>query len=303
MRFEVDEDARNAARFQVFRQRRRDLGEVAQNRLVSGVTAVAGDEPLHLLFVLAAALIFDDGLDVILDMQPTEPRLHRLVLLVNFGGRIPLNDEVRRVEDQLHRRMVDLTVNFRQNPAVATDKVRLDFQPERQVGAMARLGDLAQTVDRLRNILFRVVPLRLVERKTANQLRFEEVRDVANALHVLFQIFVERNITVVRAVLDVEQFHLSDRRPDRRNVQAVIVLHFDHAANFVGRQRHHVLHAVAEVHKADAIILQAERREGRKLLDERLFVGAFVGEPGQNHLRFQRFLNRHRVRLPSRFRF
>ena len=49
--------------------------------------------------------------------------------------------------------MVHLPVDFGQDLARAADQVRLDLQAERQIGAVARLGDLAQLVDGLRQVL------------------------------------------------------------------------------------------------------------------------------------------------------
>ena len=54
------------------------------------------------------------------------------------------------------RRMVHLAVDFGQQVAVAAHQVRLDFQAEGQVAAVARFGDLPQLIDRLRQVILRI---------------------------------------------------------------------------------------------------------------------------------------------------
>ena len=51
-------------------------------------------------------------------------------------------------------------------------------------------------------------------------------------------------------------------------------------------QLHHVLDAFAGVDEADAVILQAERGEGRELLHGRFLVGGLVGEAAERDLGF-----------------
>ena len=66
--------------------------------------------------------------------------------------------------------MIHLAVDLGQELAVLADQVRLDLQAEGQVGAVARLGDLAELVDGLGQVLARIGALGMIEREAADQL-------------------------------------------------------------------------------------------------------------------------------------
>ena len=78
--------------------------------------------------------------------------------------------------------MVHLAVDFGQQVAVAAHQVRFDFQAERQVGAVAGLGDLAQLIDGLRQMLPRIAALGRIKGEAANQLGLEGVGQLAGLL-------------------------------------------------------------------------------------------------------------------------
>ena len=101
--------------------------------------------------------------------------------------------------------MVHLAVDFGQHVAVAAHQAGLDLQAERQVAAVARLGDLAQPVDRLRQVLLRIAPPRRIEGKAAEQLRLEGMGQLARLLHVAGQVLLDRHVGVLAC------------RPRRRN--------------------------------------------------------------------------------------
>ena len=65
-------------------------------------------------------------------------------MLEDLRRPVTLRQEVGSVEHQEHGRVVHLAVNFRRQMAVRAHQVRLDLQPEGQVAAVARLGDLPQ---------------------------------------------------------------------------------------------------------------------------------------------------------------
>ena len=167
--------------------------------------------------------------------------------------------------------MIHLAINFRHDLAALADQVGFDFQAVRQIGTMARFGNLPKLIDRLRHVLFRIVAARLIERKAANQLRFKRMGQFAGLLHVAGQIFFERHKGVLRAVVFVDQLHLAQRRADRRDVQAVLVFQMANFGDFRPRELHHVLDAAADIDEADAVILQARRRPRRQTAARRFF--------------------------------
>ena len=70
----------------------------------------------------------------------------------------PWRDDVAGVEDQHQRRVVHLLVDLGHQLAVLADEVGFDLQAERQVAAVAGLGDLAELIDRLRQVARGSVP-------------------------------------------------------------------------------------------------------------------------------------------------
>ena len=137
-------------------QRRDRLAEVAQDRLVAAVAHVGRHEVLQRLFVDVADLLDRTGVLVVLDVHPADAAFHRRVLLEHFVRRVALDDDVGRVEDQHQRRMIHLAVDLGQQCAALADQIGFDLQPEGQVAAVAGLGDLAELVDHLRQVLARV---------------------------------------------------------------------------------------------------------------------------------------------------
>ena len=146
------------------------------------------------------------------------------------------------------------------------------------------LGDLAELVGRLRDVLARVFAFGRIEREAADQLGFEGVGQLAGAADFFFQIFLERHEAVLGAVVDVAQLHLADRRADRGDVHAVLVFEVAELGDLALGELHHVLDAVADVDEPQAVVLQAGGGEGGELLGGRLVVGGFVAEAGEDDL-------------------
>ena len=134
-------------------------------------------------------------------------------------------------------------------------------------------------------MLPRIASLGRVKGKTANQLRFESVGQFAGLLHVAGQVLVERHVSVFRAVLDVHQFDLADRRTDRRDIQPIFVLELADLLDLGHAQLHDVLHTLADVDEADAVVLQPQGGESYELLQGGLVVGRFVGKTRENDSR------------------
>lgn len=301
VRLEIEKDAGNAAAMELLLDRWQNAGEIAENPLVNGVADVGGHEMGKFVFVDVLGVGFRGcgfqilGFSfysfarrmqgrgfVIFNVHPAQAGLHGFVLGEDFGGRKALNQEIRGVEDQFHAGMVDLAEYLGQKVTGAADQVRLDFQPESQVGAVARFGDLAQLLHGLRQMVLRIGPLGRIERKAANQLGLERVGKFACLLHIVFEVLLERNEGVFRAVFDILELHFAQRRADRRNVQSVLVFEMPNFLHLGDRKLHHILDARADVDEPDAVILQSQRREGGELLHGRFLVGGLVGETGKN---------------------
>ena len=89
---------------------------------------------------------------------------------------------------------------------------------------------------------------------------------------------MQGHVLILGTVIDVQQLDLANGRADRGDIQAVFVLQVSNFGDLGLGQFHHVLDAVAGIDEADAVELQAKRRERRKLLDSRLVVGSLVGK-------------------------
>ena len=224
MRLQVEEHAGNAAPVQLLLQRGERGGEVAAEsprgrcRPCRPARSASAWPRRCTTFCPDRA-----GMAIVLDVHPAHGRLHRQILLVNFAGVKPWQTMLPPSKTSTMAGWFTWRwISARIWPVLPT-RFGFDLEAERQVGAVAHFGDLPQLVDRLRNVLLRIAPLRRIERKTADQLGLEGVGQLAGLLHVLLQIFLERHVGVLRAVLDVEQLDLADRRADRRDVQAIFV--------------------------------------------------------------------------------
>ena len=89
---------------------------------------------------------------------------------------------------------------------------------------------------------------------------------------------------VLRAVVDVAQLHLADRRADRGDVHAVFVFQVAKLGDLALGELHHILDALADVDEAQAVVLQAGGGEGGELLGGRFVIGGFVAEGGEDDL-------------------
>ena len=126
--------------------------EVAEDQLVAAVAEVGGHEVLERVFVDVRRPLQPLRMAIVLDVHPAEARLHRQVLLEDFAGAVALGDDVAGVEDRDQGRVIHLPVQLGHQLAGLADQVGLDLQAEGQVAAVARLGDLAELIDRLRHV-------------------------------------------------------------------------------------------------------------------------------------------------------
>src|SRR5215468_2882248 len=93
---------------------------------------------------------------IVLDMHPAEAGLHLYILVENLAGAIALRADVRRVEDRDESRVIDLLVQLGHELTILADEVGLNFQPIREVAAVAHLGDLAELIGSLSDVLPRI---------------------------------------------------------------------------------------------------------------------------------------------------
>ena len=253
---------------------------------MTGVAQVRRHKVLERFFVDVIGLFGRVGMAIVLDVQPAQTGLQLAVLLEALVRREALSRDVGPVEDQHQRGMVHLAMDLGQQTAGLTDQIGFQLQAESQVAAVARFRDLAQLIDDLRQVLPRIGPARMIEGEPADQLRLERMGHLARLLDVLLQVLLERHKTVRASVVHVQQLDLSNRRPDRRHIQAVPVLQMPDLGDLRLGQLHHVLDALPRVDEPNRVVLQAQGSEGRKLLLGQLLVGGFIGETGQNHRGF-----------------
>ena len=258
MRFEIEKHARNTAAGELLGERGKHPAEVGEDLLVAAGADVSRHEVGQRVFldVLAAG----GGLHrpVILDVDPAESRLHRLPLLPDLVRREALHDQVGGVEHEHERGVVHPAVDLCEQLAGAAHEVGLHLQAEGEVGAVARLGDLADLVHRLLEVVLGLGVLRGIEGEAADQLRLEGVGEFAGLGHVLGEILLEGHVGVLRAVGLVEQLHLADGRSDRGDVEAVFVFEMANLLDLGHRELHDVLHALAHVDVPQAVVLQAQ---------------------------------------------
>ena len=174
--------------------------------------------------------------------------------------------------------MIDPAVDLGEEVPVAADEIRLDLEPECQVGAMAGLGDPADPVDGLLQILLGAGPLGRIKREPADELGLEGMGQITGPGHILGEVRLEGDVGILRAVVDVVELDLADRGGDRGDVEPVAILEVPDLLDLRHRQLHDVLDPLADVDEPQGVILQADRRERRELLDGRQFEGRFVGE-------------------------
>ena len=125
-------------------------------------------------------------------------------------------------------------------------------------------------------------PLGGVEGEAADQLGLEGVGELAGPGNVFLEVFLEGDVGVLGAVVDVQELDLADRRADRGDVQAVLVLQVADLLDFRLAEFHHVLDALADVDEAKAVVLQPQGGKGGELLFGRLLIGGFVGKAGED---------------------
>ena len=281
MRLEIEEHPRDAATLQFLGERGEHGLEVGEDALVSSDALVGWHEVVERVLFDVFATHLARHFPIVLDVHPAQPRLHRLPLGIDLGGGKALHDQIGGVENEHESGMVDPPVDFRQQFARLADEVRLDLEPEGEVGAVAGLGNLADAIHRLVKILLRLRPLRRIEGKSADQLGLEGVGKFAGLCHVFGEILFERHVGVFRAVRLVDEFDLADRRGDRGDVQAVLILEVPDLLDLRQRQLHDVLHALADVDEPQAVILKPDGGQRRELLDGSQLKGRFVGEGGE----------------------
>ena len=175
-----------------------------------------------------------------------------------------------------------------QQIAALAHQIRFQLHAVGQVAPQTRFGNLAELIDHLRHVLPGIGPFGVIERKAADELGLEGVGHLAGFLHFLFQVFLERHETVLRAVFGVDELHFPQRRTDRGHVQTILVLQVANRLDFALAQVHHVLHAVARVDEPQAVVLQAERGQHRELLNGGFLIGRFVAKRAQRDLRILR---------------
>ena len=218
---------------------------------------------------------------VILDVHPAEAGLHRLPLLPDLRRREALDDQVGGVEHEHEPGMVHAAMNLGEQLAGAAHEVGLHLEPEREVGPVAGLGDPADLLHRLLEMVLGLGVLGGIEGESPDQLRLEGVGELAGLGHVLGEILLERHVGVLRAVGLVEELDLADGRGDRGHVEAILVLEVADLLDLRQRELHDVLHALAHIDVPQAVVLEAERRQRRELLDGRKVKGGLVGEGGE----------------------
>ena len=174
--------------------------------------------------------------------------------------------------------MVYAAVDLGQELTRLPDEIGLHLQPEGEIGAVAGLGDLADAIDSLLQILLRGSATRMIEGKSANQLRFEGVGQLAGRCHLGGEIFLERHEPVLRAVFHIHQLDLADGRGDRGDVESVLILQMPQPLDLRQREFHHVLDALAHIDIPQAVVFQANGRQRGELFDCRQPEGRFVGQ-------------------------
>ena len=125
-------------------------------------------------------------------------------------------------------------------------------------------------------MLPRIRVSRMVKRKSTDQFGLELTCQFTGFFHISLQIFSEWDVAIGTPVVDIQQFHLADRRPQRRDLQAIFVLQFLDRPDLGFRQLHDVFDSIARVDETNRVILQAECCKGCELLDGRLLIGGFV---------------------------
>src|SRR5262245_16855599 len=123
---------------------------------------------------------------------------------------------------------------------------------------MTGLGDSSKLICGLRYMLARVGALGMIEREATNQLGFKRVSQLTGQVHLLLEVLIERDVRIFGAVLYVAELDLAERRADRRNIHAEMVLEMTKLGDFRLRELHHVLDTAADIDEPKAVILQPE---------------------------------------------
>ncbi len=127
MRFEIDDDAWNAAFLQLLLKLRNRFGEIAKDPFVAAVAQIGGHEVSERLFVDVLNAATRRRVAIVFHVQPAEAGFHRQVMIIRFFGGEPLADEIAAVEDGDQGRVIDAAVQIGDKLAAATDEVRFDF--------------------------------------------------------------------------------------------------------------------------------------------------------------------------------
>ena len=183
--------------------------------------------------------------------------------------------------------MLDLLRDLGQQRAGFTDQVGFDFEAIDQSGCRTLFDDAAQLIDGLRDMCFRLRAARMIEREAANQLRPQCDRRVDRATDFGLQVIVEGHELVVRAVIDIDQFHLTDAGSDAGDLQAVFVLHLGDCLEVVLIEIDDVLHLSGRVYvdETRAVVPQSDSGQRGELFESGLAIGGLVRERAEEHLR------------------
>ena len=164
----------------------------------------------HVLVDMLAARLARH-LAIVLDVHPAQAGLHRLPLGIDLGRGEALHDQVGGVEHEHKARMVDLPVDLGQQVARLADQIGLDLEAEGEVGAVAGLGDLTDTIRRLLDKVLGLRPLGRIEGESADQLGLEGMGEFARLGNILGEILFEGHVGILRAVGLVDELDLADR--------------------------------------------------------------------------------------------
>ena len=281
MGLQIEKHPWNPTAIQLLRERGEHGLEIGKDPFVAACAAVGRHEVVEHVLIDMLAADLARHLAIVLDVHPAQPRLHRLPLGVDLGRGEALHDQIGGVEHEHETGMVDLPVDLGEQVARLADQIGLDLEAEGEVGAVAGLGNLADAVCRLLQIVLGLRPLGRIEGEAADELGLEGMGEFACLGDILGEILFEGHVGILRAVGRIDELDLADRRGDRRHVQAILILEVAEFLDLRQRQLHDVLHALADVDEPQAVILEADGRQRRELLDSREVEGRLISERGK----------------------